>query len=174
MKFNELSDEIIDRALNVRLLLMDCDGVLTDGRLYFTSAGESMKVFHVRDGQGLALWHSKGLKSGIITGRGSGDVLHLRANELGIEHVRTNSTDKIADFKQIAELTGVSASETAFIGDDVGDIDLLKLVGLPATVADASDAVLPHIKYQTANLGGHGAVRELIDMILHVKSSAGR
>jgi len=158
--------EVLAAASNIKLLLMDCDGVLTDGRLYFSAAGEELKVFHVRDGQGLVSWHRAGLKSGIISGRGGGEIIKRRAAELGIEFVRTESPDKTKEFFEIIEAAGVSASETAYVGDDIGDIEIMKLVGLPIAVADAVDEVKAAAMCVTQAAGGHGAVREVTDLLL--------
>jgi len=145
---------------------MDCDGVLTDGRLYFTAAGESMKVFHARDGQGLASWHRAGFESGIISGRGSAGIIRERADELGIRYVYTNSVDKVADLRKIADEARVSLDEVTYIGDDIGDIEAMKAVGLAVAVADAADGVTSIADYVTKKNGGRGAVRELIDLLM--------
>ncbi len=169
MLFQNLKPEIITAAKRVKLLLMDCDGVLTDGRLYFTESGETMKVFHVRDGQGLALWHSSGFRSGIISGRGAGEIISRRAEELGIDYVRTGSKDKTRDFQEILDSTGLFASETAFIGDDLGDVEIMKIVGLPIAVADSVDDVKSAALYVTTTNGGYGVVREVTDLLLKAK-----
>lgn len=156
---------------NIRLLLMDCDGVLTDGRLYFTNAGEAMKVFHVRDGQGLSLWHRGGFHSGIITGRNADDILRVRAEELGIDHLRVCSSDKVKGLRSILTEAGVSAEETAYIGDDLGDLPVFKHVGFPIAVADAVPEVVAAAAYVTRAKGGQGAVREAIDLLLAAKVS---
>ncbi len=161
-----------ERALRIKLLLMDCDGVLTDGRLYFTSAGESQKVFHVRDGQGIALWHEAGFKSGIISGRDSGEILQKRVQELGMHYLSVRSADKMIDFEKIIAQAGVTAGETAYVGDDLGDLSLMERVGLPVAVADAVPEVVEAAAYVTRVNGGHGAVREVIDMILLAKRAA--
>lgn len=148
---------------------MDCDGVLTDGRLYFSERGEEMKVFHVRDGQGLVMWHQSGFSSGIITGRDAELVIRKRADEIGIQYVKANSTDKIRDFEDIIAEAGVSPEETAFIGDDVGDLELLGKVRLSIGVADAVDEVLANVMYVTIANGGYGAVREVTDLLLKAK-----
>src|SRR5215210_556713 len=126
MNKQNLTDEFIARAKKIKLLLMDCDGVLTDGRLYFTERGEEIKVFHVRDGQGLALWHKAGFRSGIISGRNAKKILEKRATELGMHYIKACSLDKAKDFEDILKLENLSADETAFIGDDIGDICLMK------------------------------------------------
>jgi 3-deoxy-D-manno-octulosonate 8-phosphate phosphatase (KDO 8-P phosphatase) len=172
MNKQKLSDDVLERARKIKLLLMDCDGVLTDGRLYFTENGEAMKVFHVRDGQGLALWHKAGFRSGIITGRDAENIIEKRATELGIQYIKARSQDKAKDLEDILQSEKVNEDEVAFIGDDVGDIVLLKKVGLAVAVADAVSDVLPHIHYKTKANGGLGAVRELIDLLLEVKEKS--
>lgn len=159
---------LIERAKKIKLLLLDCDGVLTDGKLYFTENGESTKVFHVRDGQGIVNWHKAGFISGIISGRSS-LVVERRANELGIKFVRQGSQNKLLDFEEILEETGFSPQETAYIGDDLPDIPLLRLVGFSATVSDAASEVLSEVHYKTEKTGGNGAVRELCDILLNCK-----
>jgi 3-deoxy-D-manno-octulosonate 8-phosphate phosphatase (KDO 8-P phosphatase) len=170
MNIQNLSGDLLSRARRVKLLLMDCDGVLTDGRLYFTERGEEMKVFHVRDGQGLALWHKAGFRSGIITGRDAKKILEARAAELGIRYLRTRSEDKAKDFEDILRDAEVSAEEVAYLGDDIGDICLMEKVGFPVAVADAAAEVFPYIIYRTEKPGGLGAVREVTDLLLNAKN----
>jgi 3-deoxy-D-manno-octulosonate 8-phosphate phosphatase (KDO 8-P phosphatase) len=145
---------------------MDCDGVLTDGRLYFSAAGEEMKVFDVRDGQGIVLWHQAGFKSGIISGRGAGEIIKKRAEELNIEFVRVSSCDKVKDFEEIILSLGLERRHVAYVGDDIGDVELMKLVGFPVAVADATDDAKAAAAYITRAKGGRGAVREVIDLLL--------
>lgn len=145
---------------------MDCDGVLTDGRLYFSARGEEMKVFDVRDGQGIVLWHKAGFKSGIISGRGARDIIQRRADELGIEFVHTSVTDKVAVFEEIISSLGIAAENVAYVGDDVGDIELMKRVGYAVAVADAVDEAKAAATYVTNACGGRGALREVVDMLL--------
>ena len=145
---------------------MDCDGVLTDGRLYFSASGEEMKVFDVRDGQGIVSWHKAGFKSGIISGRGSREIIQRRADELGIEFVRTSSSDKVKDCEEIAASIGVDLSDVAFIGDDLGDIGVMRRVGFSVAVADAVSEVQEVASHVTHARGGRGAVREVIDLLL--------
>lgn len=168
----EISEEILNRARKIKLLLMDCDGVLTDGKLYFTESGETMKVFHVRDGQGLALWHKSGFKSGIITGRNAEKILKIRATELGIHYIKARSLDKAKDFEDLLQDAKVGFDEVAFIGDDVGDICLLEKVGFPIAVADAVAELDSYILYKTKKKGGFGAVREVTDLLLGAKKLA--
>ena len=154
------------------MLLTDCDGVLTDGRLYFSNVGEAMKVFNVRDGQGIVSWHKAGFDFGIISGRGAEEIIQARAEELGITFVRTRSQDKVADACEFAADIGVQLDEFAFIGDDIGDLAVMKAVGFSAAVADAADEVKTAAAYITKRNGGDGAVREVIDMILAAKREA--
>ena len=166
-----ISADIATRAKKTKLLLMDCDGVLTDGKLYFSERGEELKVFHVRDGQGLANWHNAGFKSGIITGRGSEKILQKRAAELGIHYLKTHSLNKAKDFEDILQQTQLISDEVAFVGDDLGDICLMKQVGLPIAVADAVNEVLAYAVLKTKTNGGYGVIREIVDLILKVKKN---
>jgi YrbI family 3-deoxy-D-manno-octulosonate 8-phosphate phosphatase len=145
---------------------MDCDGVLTDGRLYFSARGEEIKVFDVRDGQGIVLWHKSGRRSGIISGRGSSEIIQRRADELGIEFVRTSSVDKVRDFEEILSVAGLAAEQVAYVGDDVGDIEVMKRVGFSIAVAEATSEVKEIADHITINGGGRGAVREVVDLLL--------
>ncbi|MDQ3129995.1 MAG: HAD hydrolase family protein [Acidobacteriota bacterium] len=166
-----LRKNILSRAKKIKLLLMDCDGVLTDGRLYFSEHGEQLKVFHVRDGQGLAMWHKAGFRSGIISGRNAKKILDKRGTELGIHYIKAGSLDKTKDFEDILQDADVNPEEVAYIGDDIGDICIMLKVGLPMAVADAELEVKLHSLYKTKALGGFGAVREVIDLLLKVKSN---
>ena len=145
---------------------MDCDGVLTDGRLYFSARGEELKVFDVRDGQGISSWHKAGFKSGIISGRGAQQIIQVRADELGIEFVRTSSKDKVHDCKEILAALEIEPDRVAFIGDDIGDIPLMEYVGFAVAVGDAVEQVKSAASYVTKANGGRGAVREVIDLLL--------
>ncbi len=145
---------------------MDCDGVLTDGRLYFSAHAEEMKVFDVRDGQGIVSWHKAGFKSGIISGRGAGEIIQRRADELGVEFVRVASSNKVRDFEEIISSLEFQPENVAFIGDDIGDIELMKRVGFAVAVADAVDETKAVAAYVTNARGGRGAVREVVDLLL--------
>ena len=166
---NNLSAEIVERAKKIKLLLMDCDGVLTDGRLYYTESGEQIKVFNVRDGQGIVSWHKAGFQSGIISGRDAQKILEARANELGMQYIKASSYDKAKDFLDILQDAKITSDEVAYIGDDIGDICLLEKVGLPIAVADAVLEVLPYTIYKTEAKGGFGAIREVTELLLRAK-----
>ena len=144
---------------------MDCDGVLTDGRLWLTADGDEQKTFHVRDGQGISLFHQAGLKTGIISGRASSAV-ERRAQELNISFVRQGAKDKIAALEEILTRAGLSADECAYLGDDVADIPVMQRVELAVAVADAVEETRQVAHYITQVRGGHGAVREVTDLIL--------
>ena len=153
------------RAARIRLLLMDCDGVLTDGRLWLIDEGDEQKSFNVRDGLGLDLWHRAGLKSGIISGRTS-SALERRAHGLRIEYVRQGSENKIKDFEELLGLAEVDENEVAFVGDDLNDIPLMLRSELAVAVADAADETLAVAHLVTAAAGGLGAIREVVEVIL--------
>ncbi len=150
---------------------MDCDGVLTDGRLYFGPTGEELKVFHARDGQGIVEWHAAGFRSGIISGRNS-PIVEMRARQLGIEFIYQGRKEKISAFQEMIVAAGLSADEVAFIGDDTPDAAVFPYVGLAVAVGDAHDAVKAAAHYVTKLNGGRGAVREVIDLLLNVERTA--
>lgn len=153
------------RASRIKLLLMDCDGVLTDGRLWLTEDGEEQKAFNTKDGLGLSLFHRAGLKSGIITGRSSRAVSR-RAGELGVEFVRQGDPEKMAAFEDVLRQAGVDENEVAFVGDDLTDVPIMRRVEFAVAVADAVDETRSVAHYVTRAKGGRGAVREVIEMIL--------
>lgn len=153
------------RASRIKLLLMDCDGVLTDGRLMLLENGDEQKLFNVRDGQGIVLLHRAGLKSGVISGRRSSFV-ERRVQELGMAYVRQGSRDKIEDFSELLAEADVAGSEVAFIGDDLADIPLLRRAELAVAVKDAVAETRAAAHYVTQQPGGHGAVREVVELIL--------
>lgn len=157
--------DLVDRCRKIRLLLLDVDGVLTDGRLYYGPNGEEQKTFHVRDGYGIKLWHDAGFRSGIISGRNS-DLVSRRAAELNMSFVYQGNDDKISALDEITAAAGVSADEVSFVGDDDLDIPVLEKVGLAIAVADAVGAVRESAHYVTKTPGGRGAVREVVEMLL--------
>ncbi len=148
---------------------MDVDGVLTDGRLYFSERGEELKVFHARDGQGLVLWHQAGFRSGIISGRKSA-IVEMRAAQLGVEFIFQGRKEKVSAFHELIAAAGATPEETAFIGDDTPDAEVFPLVGLACAVGDAHDVVKAASHHITRLDGGRGAIREVIDLLLRFKS----
>jgi 3-deoxy-D-manno-octulosonate 8-phosphate phosphatase (KDO 8-P phosphatase) len=162
------STEIERRAMRVKLLLMDCDGVLTDGRITLLDNGDEQKSFHTRDGHGIVLLHRAGLRSGIITGRTSSAV-ERRARDLRINYLVQGSLNKIEAFDELMARDGASLDEAAFIGDDVTDIPLMRRCGLAIAVADATYETKLAAHYVTQMAGGFGAVREVCELILRAQ-----
>lgn len=162
-------EAIQQRAAAIRMVLMDCDGVLTDGRLYYSFDGaqvtESLKVFHIHDGQGLRLASLAGLKLGIITGRSSPALIH-RAEELGIEHLHQSVSDKLTIYNQIKLSSNLADNNIAYIGDDLPDLPPMRRCGLAVAVRNAVLEVRSNAHYVTRLRGGMGAVRETIDLLL--------
>ncbi len=160
-----MTSEVQKRAARIKLLLMDCDGVLTDGRVWLFEDGEEQKGFHTRDGLGISLLHRAGLRSGIISGRTSAAV-QKRAEGLGMSFVIQGCEDKRKAFADMLEQAGVENLEVAYIGDDLNDIPLMLQCGLGVAVADAALETREHAHYVTSAPGGFGAVREVIELIL--------
>jgi 3-deoxy-D-manno-octulosonate 8-phosphate phosphatase (KDO 8-P phosphatase) len=162
-------EEIISRARPIKLLLTDCDGVLTDGGLLYTFDGkrvlEGAKIFHIRDGQGLKLAREAGLKLGIISGRVS-PSLTARARELQIDHLHQGIDDKLSVYEQIKTAEGLTDEQIAYIGDDLPDLAVMRRAGLAFAVADAVDEIRECAHFVTSKPGGRGAVRETIELIL--------
>ena len=153
------------RASHIKLLLLDCDGVLTDGRLWLTEDGDEQKSFNTQDGLGLELLHRAGLKSGIISGRISKTV-ERRARELGVEFVRQGDEHKIEAFEEVLRAAGVNEDQVAFVGDDLTDIPLMLRSELAVAVVDAVEETRSVAHYITHEKGGRGAVREVVELIL--------
>ena len=144
---------------------MDCDGVLTDGQLELLENGDEQKTFHARDGQGISLFHRAGWQTGIISGRTSSAV-ERRAQDLKMAYVRQYAKDKIEALEEILAAAKVAPDECAYIGDDVGDIPVMRRVGFAVAVADAVPETKQAAHYVTELKGGRGAVREVCDLIL--------
>ena len=162
-------DEVTERARRIRLLLTDCDGVLTDGGVRYFSDGErtrgEINVFHIHDGLGLRLAHAAGLKLGLISGRLSPTVAE-RARELGLDHIHQGVENKLEVYERIRETEKLRHEEIAYLGDDLPDLPLLCRAGLGITVADAVSEVRQRAHFITERRGGRGAVREAVELIL--------
>jgi len=161
----EATTEIERRAAHIKLVLMDCDGVLTDGRITLLSDGDEEKSFHTRDGHGIVLLHRAGLHTGIISGRKS-TLVERRARELGMRYVRQGTWNKVEDFEAVLKEAGVDEKEVAFIGDDVTDVPLMRRSELAVAVADATAETKESAHYITGLPGGFGAVREVCELVL--------
>jgi 3-deoxy-D-manno-octulosonate 8-phosphate phosphatase (KDO 8-P phosphatase) len=157
---------LLARAARIRLVLLDVDGVLTDGRLYYGAEGEALKAFDVRDGHGIVLLRDH-VDFGVISGR-PGKASEKRLQELRFKHLVFGERDKLAGYAQLAHL-GLSDDEVAYMGDDVNDVPLLGRVGLAACPADALPEVREVVHLVAAAPGGRGAVRELCDLIRRAK-----
>jgi 3-deoxy-D-manno-octulosonate 8-phosphate phosphatase (KDO 8-P phosphatase) len=153
------------RAKKIKLLLLDVDGVLTDGSIILDNQGNELKAFHVRDGHGIKLAQRAGIVIGIITGRSS-EVVNRRARELGIDEVHQGAKKKIVVYDALLAKYGLSDEQAAFIGDDIVELAILKRVGFAAAVADADPAILSSVHLVTKTAGGRGAVREVINLVL--------
>ena len=159
------SQAIITAAKNIKLLLLDVDGVLTDGKLYYGNSGEELKAFNIQDGLGIKLLQQGGIQVGIITGRVS-TLLQRRADELGINPVIQGREDKLIALRELLKSQNLDLHQIAFMGDDLPDLSAINLVGLGITVANACSTLAAKADWQTLRSGGDGAVREAAEMIL--------
>jgi 3-deoxy-D-manno-octulosonate 8-phosphate phosphatase (KDO 8-P phosphatase) len=164
----EKSPSLQERCAAIAFLLVDVDGVLTDGSIVYTDSGEELKAFHVRDGSGLKLWSRTGKKAGILTGRSSA-VVQRRADELDMVVVLQGVADKLAGFRQILAQQGIRPEQVCYVGDDLPDVPVLRHCGLAVTVADACNEARAEAHYVTRVCGGRGAVRETIELILRAQ-----
>jgi 3-deoxy-D-manno-octulosonate 8-phosphate phosphatase (KDO 8-P phosphatase) len=158
----------LSRAKRVKMILLDVDGVLTDGSIIYTSDGMEIKIFNSQDGYGITRAMEKGIKVGIVTGRES-EIIRRRAEELGVDELVEGAIDKVGPFGRIADKYGLKPEEFCYIGDDILDIPLLKVVGFRAAPSNARQEVKRIVDYVASAPGGHGAVREIIDFILKVQ-----
>jgi 3-deoxy-D-manno-octulosonate 8-phosphate phosphatase (KDO 8-P phosphatase) len=149
----------------IKLLLLDVDGVLTDGRIIYDNQGNELKAFDVKDGHGLKMIQRAGIKIGIITGRDS-TVVSRRAQELGIEILYQGALRKLEPYLEILAEQSLTDEQVAYVGDDIVDLPILQRVGFSATVADAVSDVFPCVDYVATRPGGRGAIREICDLLL--------
>ena len=158
-------EELTEKARKIRLLLLDVDGVMTDGRLYLDDDGRQTRAFHILDGMGIALLRKIGIKVGIITGCSSGAV-EVRARQLELDEVHQGVEDKMKVYDEILSRHQLHDSEVAYMGDDIIDRPLLKRVGFSVTVPNAHTRIQDTVHWVTQQPGGHGAVREVADFLL--------
>ena len=156
------------KKLNIKLLILDVDGVLTDGKLYFSDRGVEMKSFNVRDGLGLKLLLQHGIEIAVISGRKS-PATNKRLQELGIDYVYLGCADKDVPFKQLKKKLHLENKEIACVGDDLPDLLLMQQAGFSFAVADAVPKVIMNADYVTSATGGNGAVREVCELLLNSK-----
>lgn len=160
--------DILDKAKAIKLVIFDVDGVLTDGSLFLGDGGEEYKAFNSRDGHGMKMLQSTGIKIGIITGRTS-EVVEHRMRSLGIEHVYQGKLDKLPAFEELCQQTGLGPEQIAYVGDDVVDLPILVRVGLAIGVQDAHPLVKQHSHWLSPSNGGRGAARDVCELILHAQ-----
>jgi 3-deoxy-D-manno-octulosonate 8-phosphate phosphatase (KDO 8-P phosphatase) len=153
------------RCAAIDLLIVDVDGVLTDGGIIYSDDGAELKQFHVRDGSGLKIWRFVGKRAALITGRRS-KLVEVRAAELGIDPVIQGAVDKVPAYRDLLRSGGWRTEQVCYVGDDVPDLPLLRNCGLAVAVADACPEVVAEAHYVTRAAGGRGAVREAIELIL--------
>ncbi|NIR58411.1 MAG: 3-deoxy-manno-octulosonate-8-phosphatase KdsC [Gammaproteobacteria bacterium] len=162
--------DILEKAVRIRLVIFDVDGVLTDGGLYLGDDGQEYKAFHSRDGHGMKMLQFTGVELGVISGRSSGVVEH-RMRDLGVEHVYQGCLEKRAAFDELLARTGQSPEAAAFVGDDVVDLPAMRRAGLAIAVADAHPLVRQHAHWQTPSAGGRGAVREVCELVMEAQGT---
>ncbi len=165
MNSEDYPEEVKRRAKGIRLLLLDVDGVLTDGRLYFGPQGETLKVFHVRDGHGLKMVQRAGIEVAFLSGRRS-DAAFQRARDLGINRFFEGVRDKSAVMRELTADLKLAAAQVAVVGDDVVDLPVMTRAGLAVAVADAAPEAVAAAHWVTTAKGGRGAVREVCDLLL--------
>ena len=158
-------EKVIQAAASLKLLVLDVDGVLTDGQLFFSEEGEMLKAFNIQDGLGIKLLQSAGVQVGIITGRTSAS-LKFRAEELGISFITQGRADKLPVLEERRLLYALELYEIGFLGDDLPDMKCIQQVGLGICVANSNIALAQLADWQTEKTGGSGAVREVADLIL--------
>jgi len=162
--------DILARAAQIKLLIFDVDGVLTDGRLIFGDDGQEYKAFHSRDGHGMKMLQNSGVAVGIITGRTSKVVEHRMAN-LGIKHVYQGKLEKLPAFEELIAKLGLGAEQVAYMGDDVVDLPIMLRVGLAVATNDAHALVSKHAHWQAPHNGGQGAARDLCELIMEAQGT---
>lgn len=164
--------ELLRRAAGIRLLILDVDGVMTDGRLYYDAAGHEFKSYHVRDGYGIKQLMAAGIEVAVISGRASQSAA-ARMADLGIRHVMLGREDKSAALDELLSTLDIDVAAAACIGDDLPELPLMRRVGLPVAVADCHPALHAAVAWRTSLPGGAGAVREVCDLLLAARTAAG-
>ncbi len=163
--YGPVSTEMMAKAENIRLLILDVDGVLSDGLIYMGNNGEELKAFNVRDGYGIRCVLTSGIEVAIITGRNA-KLVEDRCETLGITHLYQGQSDKLLAFRELLDKLSLTADQVAYVGDDLIDWPVMAEVGLSIAVADAHPLLMPRAHYVTRIAGGRGAVREVCDLLL--------
>jgi 3-deoxy-D-manno-octulosonate 8-phosphate phosphatase (KDO 8-P phosphatase) len=162
--------DVLEKAKQIKLIIFDVDGVLTDGGLILGESGNEYKIFHVRDGQGLVMLKESGVHIAVVTARTSGIVAGRMAS-LGIEYVFQGQNDKGKAVSDLMKKLGVSKEQTAYVGDDFIDLPAMRMVGLSIAVEDAHPLVREHAGWTTTNRGGRGAAREICEMVMRAQGT---
>jgi 3-deoxy-D-manno-octulosonate 8-phosphate phosphatase (KDO 8-P phosphatase) len=162
--------DILERAAQIRLVIFDVDGVLTDGSLYLGDDGQEYKAFNSRDGHGMKMLQATGVEIGIITGRTSQVVQH-RMDGLGIRHVYQGKQEKLPAFEELVAKLGLPPHQVAYVGDDVVDLPVMRRVGLAVAVQDAAPLVKQHAHWTTDHGGGRGAARDVCELIMRAQGT---
>lgn len=160
----------MQKAAKTRLLALDVDGVLTDGRLYFAEDGQELKTFDTQDGHGIKMLQQSGIICAIITGRNT-KLVERRANNLGITHLLQGREDKLVALRELSAELGIAVENMAYVGDDWPDLPAIRAAGLGIAVANAHTELHTHADYVTRLEGGRGAVREVCDLLLKAKGT---
>jgi len=163
--YGPVSQQVMTQAQQIKLLICDVDGVMSDGVIYQGNSGEELKAFNVRDGYGIRCLLTSEVEVAIITGR-KAKLMEDRCATLGITHLYQGQSDKLVAFRELLDKLALNANQVAYIGDDLIDWPVMAEVGLSVAVADAHPVLLPRADYVTRIAGGRGAVREICDLIL--------
>lgn len=167
-----LTGDLFERAKGIKLFVLDVDGVLTDGNIILNDDGVESKNFNVRDGMGISIAIRKGYEFAIISGRYS-KVTERRAAELGIREVFQNAGDKLKVFHSVLAKFGLKPEESAFMGDDINDLPILRVCGFSSSPSDADEHVVEEAKFVSSKAGGDGAVREMVELVLEAQKNWG-
>jgi 3-deoxy-D-manno-octulosonate 8-phosphate phosphatase (KDO 8-P phosphatase) len=162
--------DLQQRAANIRLVIFDVDGVLTDGSLFLGDDGQEYKAFHSQDGHGMKMLQQSGVQIGIITGRSSA-VVRIRMQSLGVQHVYQGQQDKLPAYDALKAATGLEDAQIAYVGDDVVDLPVMTRVGLAIAVQDATTLTKQHAHHVTAAGGGRGAAREVCELLMDAQGT---
>jgi len=164
--------DIHKKAANIRLVIFDVDGVLTDGSLYIGDDGQEYKAFHSKDGHGMVMLQQSGVEIAIVTGRSS-EVVRIRMASLGIQRVYQGKREKLPAYEELKQITGFDDGQIAYVGDDVVDLPVMTRVGLAVAVQDAHALAKQHAHWVTPSKGGRGAAREACELIMDAQGTLG-
>jgi 3-deoxy-D-manno-octulosonate 8-phosphate phosphatase (KDO 8-P phosphatase) len=162
--------DILERAKQIRLVIFDVDGVLTDGSLFLGDDGQEYKAFHSRDGHGMKMLQKTGVTLAVITGRSS-EVVRIRMESLGVAHVYQGRQEKLRAYQELKEALDLDDEQVAYVGDDVVDLPVMRRVGLAIAVADAHTLVQRHSHWQTPSRGGRGAGRDVCELVMEAQGT---